>query len=128
MTNDSVATTPSHTVHDQHSFIMPAQASPGQSDPVRTDIRQPLTLTTLPPEIRLEIYDWVFFSTTLKAAECETFGYEIFKDGTRSASKREWESHDAVDWVIEIPITPVPVMMEKLNLVCRLLNSEIGQT
>lgn len=99
----------------------------------------------LPKEIRLEIYDWVFCSTTLFADDLDSFLVTpCWKDldgegaaaedgvGGRVGAGAELEpgegerGNEGVEKTVEIYRSPA--MTEQLNLVCRLVNEEIGQS
>lgn len=77
--------------------------------------KSPKTLLDLPSDIRLEIYDWVFFSTTLEA-------------GNNRAPAHDGRHADTAGYGPAGPLFQPPIMPEQLNLVCRLLNSEIGRS
>lgn len=89
----------------------PSKSSPPKSSPTKTFL-------DLPKEIRLEIYDWVFSSTTLAAEDTESIPTNMDPDDDDSV----YEPGEKAE------IYSIPVMSEKLNLVCRLLNEEIGQS
>lgn len=100
---------------------MSTQTACGEVAPTN---RPKTTFLTLPTDIRLEIYDWVFYSTTLYTKETDKFDIvplpipeDINPEDTYPCSAST-----------EVDIYRRPAMTEQLNLVCRLLNNEIGQS
>lgn len=98
----------------------------------------PKTFLDLPKEIRLEIYDWVFYSTTLEADR--EVGIPVAMDPPRSGPKArpdiDQEDDEDEDDADNEPSSPgragslflTPIMLEKLNLVCKLMNEDIAQS
>lgn len=85
--------------------------------------KAPVTFTTLPADIRLLIYDWVFYSTTLEAEQDTTPPEPHVQSAAEiEADRVRYKYGDAGNLFL------TPDMPVKLNLVCKLLNEEIRQS
>lgn len=75
-------------------------------------------------DIRLEIYDWVFYSTTLSAKDTDRFDVVPVPPPGGVDLDDDWPCSART----EVDIYRCPVMDTQLNLVCRLLDNEIGHS
>lgn len=92
------------------------------SPTVETNNPRPGGLLHLPPEIRRQIYHLVLSTTIIRAKHGELLRHENFDPQYLLGLKKT----QSITWTISLASLPAPI--EKLNLVCRTFNAEVGRS